>query len=323
MARTKSADARGERRALIAVSGGRDSVALLHWLVNAGWSKLVVVHVNHALRGRSSDADAKFVRALAKKLGLRCEVKKVDVARLADKKKLSIETAGREARREFFRAMARKHRCKYLFTAHHADDQAETVLHRLCRGASLAGAAGMSDVAETIKGITTLRPLLNVTRAEIDEYVAAHRLKFREDQSNASREHTRNRVRLDVLPLLNDVFKRDVAPLLLRFSELARRDDDALQQLAREFAETKSIITRNGSLRVTADFLALHPALQSRVIHRWLVDVCRVPDVGAAEVTRAMELCAAKKGATANLPRGLHLRRGAETLSVEQPAAYM
>ncbi|MCE9518899.1 MAG: tRNA lysidine(34) synthetase TilS, partial [Verrucomicrobia bacterium] len=224
-----------DKPALIAVSGGRDSVALLHWLVSEGWKKLIVLHLNHGLRGRSSDADEKFVRKLSEKLGSRCEIKKFDVARLAKKKKSSIETAGRDARRLFFAAMAKKHRCQFLFTAHHADDQAETVLHRLCRGASLRGASGMRGVAETIPGLITVRPLLEVTRAEIDDYISTHRLSFREDASNDSPAHTRNRVRHEVLPLMNDVFRRDVRPLLVRFAELAERDDACLNSLALDF----------------------------------------------------------------------------------------
>jgi len=302
---------------LIAVSGGRDSVALLHWLTSAGWKRLVVIHLNHGLRGRSSDADAKFVRNLAAKLGLRCEVRKVDVARFAERGKLSVETAGREARRAFFAAMAKRHRCRFLFTAHHADDQAETVLHRLCRGASLRGASGMRGAAETIPGLTTLRPLLEVTRAEIDDYVARHRLRFRDDASNASSAHTRNRVRRELLPLMSKVFRRDVRPLLARFAELAERDDACLNSFAREFCMRRKLEHPDGSVRLTPALRRLPSAISSRILHQWLTGR-KIPDIGNHEIESALWMLRGDGPAKINLPGGAHLHCDGRRLWVEQ-----
>lgn len=306
--------------ALIAVSGGRDSVALLHWLATAGWEKLIALHLNHGLRGRSSDADAKFVRNLAAKLGLRCEVRKVDVAQFAKRKKLSIETAGREVRRTFFAAMAKKHRCLFLFTAHHADDQAETVLHRLCRGAALRGASGMRGAAETIPGLTTLRPLLEVTRAEIDDYIAVHRLRFRDDASNDSPAHTRNRVRHELLPLMNEVFRRDVRPLLARFAELAERDDACLSLLAQDFFTRRKLELPDGSLRITPSLRSQPPAISSRILHQWLVGR-KIPNVGNHEIESALAMLRGEGPVKINLPGGAHLHYDRLRLWVEQARA--
>ena len=141
-------------RYLIGVSGGRDSVALLHALVEAGFRRLIVCHLNHGLRGRSAAADARFVAALAAKLGLECVAEKVDVAQWADEHSLSLETAAREVRYDFFARVARRHRCRILFLAHHADDQAETLLFNLCRGAGRSGLGGMSrDGQRTVSGV--------------------------------------------------------------------------------------------------------------------------------------------------------------------------
>src|SRR4051794_14593076 len=124
-----------KRRYLVGVSGGRDSVALLHLLAHSGYRRLIVCHLDHQLRGRSSAADAKFVKTLATKLKLECEIGRTEVAALAKRTKQSLETAGRNARYEFFAGVARRHRCRTLFLGHHADDLAETFLLNLFRGA--------------------------------------------------------------------------------------------------------------------------------------------------------------------------------------------
>ncbi len=306
------------RTALIAVSGGRDSAVLLHWLVSAGWKKLIVLHLNHSLRGRSSEADARFVKGLAGKFGLRCEIRQVDVARMAKRQKLSIETAGREARRAFFAALARKHRCKYVFTAHHADDQAETVLHRLCRGTSLAGFGGMKVVAGRVDNLIMLRPMLGVTRAEIDGYIATHGVKYREDKTNASRGPTRNRVRHELLPLMHEIFLRDVSPLIVRFAAQAARDDGFLQDAARAFAGRNSLETRDGALRITTALKKLHPAIASRIVFAWLTGRHRIP-TRLQEIETALAMLRGAGSVKMNLPGGAHLGCDGRRLWVERP----
>ncbi|MEQ1751852.1 MAG: tRNA lysidine(34) synthetase TilS, partial [Prosthecobacter sp.] len=210
--------------ALLAISGGRDSVALLHWLISAGHKKLILCHLNHGLRGRESGQDAAFVRRLAARHGLKCEIRKVAADSHAHQHQISVETAGRELRHAFLFDMARKHRAKSVFIAHHADDQAETILGNLCRGSALRGAGGMMKITPMKSDgqcLFFLRPLLDWQRADIDAYIQEHRLTFREDSSNLSLEYRRNRLRHEVLPLLNDIFNRDVAPIIARFGQHA------------------------------------------------------------------------------------------------------
>src|ERR1700757_3392580 len=168
---------------LIGVSGGRDSVALLDWLISLGYKKLIVCHLNHQLRGRSSDADARFVEKLAAAYRADFERGTANVRALAKKKKRSIETAAREARYSFFAKAARRHRCHTIFLAHHADDLVETFLLNLARGAGLTGLAAMREISTRRVDkftLTIVRPILSVWRTEIDDYVREHRLKFRE-----------------------------------------------------------------------------------------------------------------------------------------------
>src|SRR5713101_4102747 len=171
-------------RYLIGVSGGSDSVALLHWLVECGYNKLIVCHLNHRLRGRSSRADAIFVQKLAAKYDLDLALGAIDVRALAMRTKQSIETAARDVRYKFFAQVARRRRCRTIFLGHHADDLVETFLINLFRGAGTSGLSAMRAVSvrkiDDVR-LQVVRPLLGVWRGQIDDYVRKHRLKFRED----------------------------------------------------------------------------------------------------------------------------------------------
>ena len=166
-----------DRRYLIGVSGGRDSVALLHWLLGQGYRKLIVCHFEHGLRGRAGKGDARFVEGLAKKYGLNFELASADIASLAADTKQSIETTGRNERLAFFERVARRRRCLTIFLAHQADDQVETFLLNLFRGAGGRGLGAMR-LSSNIGPLEIVRPLLGVWRSEIDRYVKEHRLKF-------------------------------------------------------------------------------------------------------------------------------------------------
>ncbi len=284
--------------ALIGVSGGRDSVALLHWLVAQGYRQLVVCHLDHGLRTESR-ADAAFVRALAKRLGCGSEVARSNVAALATRRKQSIETAARNARHAFLAKCAKKHATARVFLAHHADDQAETFLFNLLRGAGPAGLAGMPPVG-TIGSLTIARPLLGVWREEIDAYCAAHALEWREDASNTSREHTRNRLRHDVIPMLTAAMGRDVRRALWRTAELLRAEDEVLSPIARQ----------SGKIAPELDVAVLRGlpvALQRRVIHAWLTRM-KVTGTGYEQV-EAVRTLLSMRVAKVNLPGATCARR--------------
>lgn len=301
---------------LLAISGGRDSVALLHLLLEAGFTNLILCHLNHGLRGRESDGDAAFVRRLAKKHGLKCEVETQAVAALAIKQQLSLETAAREARHSFLLRMAGKHDTWIVFMAHHAEDQAETILANLCRGSGLGGLAGMRAVQRLDSGLHLVRPLLRARRAEIDTYLKARRHKFREDSSNRSTKHRRNRLRHEALPLLNDVFARDVSELITRLGVLAGRDDDCLQRQAFDYLSATGHLNPDNSLPFTEELLSLHPAVLSRVIALWLRTVLELPGIENDVIDAAMTMLTPGGAAKINLPHDKHLRRKARRLWV-------
>ena len=300
-----------DARHLIGVSGGRDSVALLHWLIGLGYNKLVVCHLNHRLRGRSSDADARFVKKLAAKYQFDFELGTANIRALAKRKKASIETAAREARYSFFAKVAKRRRCHTIFLAHHADDLVETFLFNLIRGAGLTGLAAMRDVSTRyINGVqlTILRPLLSVWRSEIDKYVRECHLKFREDATNETLVPTRNRIRKRIIPYLEKNFGRNIRQNIWRTAVIAAEEEKWLdQQLPDPTSEDFSV----------ARLRALPIALQRRAIQKWL-RAQNIAEVGFEVIERVRSL--ADKDATVakvNLPRDRHARRRAGKIFLE------
>lgn len=293
---------------LVGVSGGRDSVALLHALVHAGYRKLIVCHLDHRLRPDSAE-DAAFVGTLAKTWNLPAEIGCEDVATRAKRNKQSVETAARHARRAFFAKVARLQECPRLFLAHHADDQAETFLFNLFRGAGTTGLGAMRPIAANDNGLEIARPLLAVWREEIDEYIAAHRLGFREDVSNLDPRFTRNRLRHEILPALSAAFGRDVRQAVWRAAEIFRDED--------EFLSTLPAVRHTPPELSVRDLRAQPIALQRRVLHRWL-KAGQIAEIGFDEVEAVRALLDGAR-AKANLPGGWHARRNSGRLFLQPP----
>lgn len=185
---------------IIGLSGGADSTALLDLLAGLPGTPfhLVAAHLNHCLRGAESDADEEFCRELAQQYGIPFESRRVDVRILAENESLNLEDAGRRARIAFFDELLAARQAQSVVLAHHADDQAETVLMRLLRGSGMTGLAGMPYRNE--RGYC--RPLLDITRSEIEAYLVERGLLWREDSTNLDTAYLRNRIRHELLPLL-------------------------------------------------------------------------------------------------------------------------
>lgn len=217
---------------VVAVSGGADSVALLDFLATRAelGLRLVVGHLNHGLRGAEADADERFVCGLAERYGLPVEAARDDVRALSRERRLSLEEAGREARHAFLAAVAERHGATRIALAHHRDDQAETVLMRLIRGAGADGLAGMRP--RTGSGLY-VRPLLAVSRRDIVAYLRARGLSWREDASNLDQRFLRNRIRHELLPLLT-TYNPAIADQLAATAESLAADGDLLERLTAE-----------------------------------------------------------------------------------------
>jgi tRNA(Ile)-lysidine synthase len=298
------------RRYLIGVSGGRDSVALLHWLVDLGYKRLIVVHLNHQLRGRSSDADAGFAEKLAAQYDVDLEIGSSDVRALAAKQKMSIEAAARAVRYVFFARVAKRKRSRVIFLAHHADDLVETFLINLFRGAGTAGLGAMREVSTRRVDevdLTILRPLLAVWRCEIDKYVRAHGLKFREDASNKNLGPLRNRVRHRVIPYLEKAVGRNIRQNIWRTATIAAEEENFFEALLPEKLSDMTALAVETLRKMSL-------AVQRRMLHRWL-RAANVADVGFDLVERVRQLLdVSNPVAKTNLPQDRHVRRRAGRL---------
>jgi tRNA(Ile)-lysidine synthase len=214
----------------VAVSGGADSVALLRLLLEARDELgiiLTVVHFNHGIRGAESDADEAFVRDLARKFGLEFVVDSADTPAYAKEQKLSLETAARRLRYDLFARLTQsKASLDTIATAHTMDDQAETVLMRLLRG---AGTRGLAGIYPEQKDLRLVRPLLGLRRTEIEAYLRAVGQDWREDASNRDVHHTRNRIRHELLPLLARDYNPGIVESLARTADVARAEEEYWQ----------------------------------------------------------------------------------------------
>jgi tRNA(Ile)-lysidine synthase len=301
-------------RYLVGVSGGRDSVALLHWLVvDLGYKNLIVCHLNHQLRGRASEADVRFVEKLAAKYGVNFKLGTADVRAHATKKKMSIETAAREARYLFFARTAKRKRCRTIFLAHHADDLVETLLINLFRGAGTTGLAAMREICERRIGdvdLTIVRPLLRVWRNEIDKYVRKQCLKFREDASNKNLAPLRNRVRARILPYLEKSAGRNIRVNIWRAAMIAAEEDSWIKALAKDSVNEEVDL----SVKTLRD---LPIALQRRRILKWLRSR-DISDIGfdVVESIRSL-LDRDAERSKVNLAQDRHVRRRAGKIFIE------
>jgi tRNA(Ile)-lysidine synthase len=212
---------------VVAVSGGPDSVALLRALLALRPGPVTIAHLNHRLRGQDSDADEAFVRDLhaalltagAAGLELRCE--QIDVAAQARQERNNLESVARRLRYDWLARIAREAGAAWVATGHTADDQAETVLHRLLRGTGLKGLCGIPARRQLAPGVEVVRPLLRVRRAEVLAYLESVAQAYRQDGSNLDLRYTRNRIRHELLPHLAGRYNPAVVAVLGRLAEQA------------------------------------------------------------------------------------------------------
>jgi tRNA(Ile)-lysidine synthase len=245
---------------LVAVSGGADSMVLLHALRNR--KKIVAAHFNHKLRGEASDADAQLVKLTTSKLGVQFVMGRWNSDENAIRQH-GLEKAAREARLAFLALAARQYQCHWVVMGHHADDQVETFFWRLLRGAGGSGLGGMKTLAPFPghPDLKIARPLLKLRKAEILAHAKAKGILFREDASNTDPVHLRNRIRQRLLPLLRDEFHAETDSAVRQSMELVSADSDCVKILAAEWLATET----------PQPFDALHPALQRQVIWHQLI----------------------------------------------------
>ncbi len=268
------------RKVLVAVSGGADSMVLLdvlqalarqhHWQV-------LVAHFNHQLRGAAADTDERWVKRAAAKLGLKYCGGRADVGQFAAQSKLSVEMAARKLRHEFLAATARKHKIPVVALAHHADDQVELFFLRLLRGSGGDGLSGMKwrSLSPAGRDITLIRPLLAFTKAELLDHARENKIRFRDDATNFSPDFLRNRIRNELLPLLQAAYQPGLNKTVLRLMEIVGAEAGFAADAAKSWMA-----------QPVKPFATLPVAVQRRILQSQLVAAGVVADFDLIEQLR-------------------------------------
>lgn len=303
---------------LVGVSGGADSLALLHLLgQQLGANRLVVGHLNHQLRPEA-DEEANFVRETAASWHIPCIVKSVAVADLAKQSNLSLEAAGRLARYRFLAETAEIVNADAVVVGHHADDQAETVLLHLLRGSGSGGLRGMQAVS-VVPGreqVVLLRPFLTISRTEIEAYCARHGLQYQHDASNEDVQFARNRIRHELLLLLQ-TYNPQIYTNLQQLAAITADEFAALQAaFSQIWPELLVDQGENWLFLDRAKFVAQRVAWQRLALRRAVQELRPfISEIGFATIELARELILAQKSGTqATLPGNLAVRVGADRL---------
>lgn len=314
----------GVRTLLIAVSGGFDSMVLLHLLASFAPSRrpaLRAVHLHHGLRGKSADLDLALVRAACRSLSVPLVFGRADVRGLARRGGLSLEAAAREARYLFLARCAARAGARAVALGHTADDQAETFLMRLVRGAGARGLGGIRPVRPE-GALRVVRPLLCLRRAEVLSYAGARGVPHREDASNRDRSFTRNRVRYGLIPYLERNYNPNVRDALLRTAEILAREHDFCDAHAARRYRTLAREEKGRVAFPARRFAALPPALRAGVLRRAIAALGAPGEVRFADAETAALLCRAAGGRGALcLPGGIAVFREYGALVVGRPPA--
>lgn len=307
-------------RVIVAVSGGPDSLCLLHVLRRLADDlslSLHVAHLNHGLRGADSDADAAYVTALAQEWGIEVTCERADVQAYRALHKLSLEDAARQVRYAFLQRVARTRGASVIAAGHTADDQVETIIMHWLRGAGLAGLRGMLPVQALAGGVRLIRPLLAVSRRDIVAYCAEHALQPRLDRSNEDQRLWRNRLRRSILPEL-ERHSPSLRATTLRSACILADDDAYIEaQVTALWPELAQVAADAVSID-RARWRSLAPAIQRRLIRRaWACLPGGGGDLGWVHVERIRELAlraARREPARLHLPRGVHALVPASTI---------
>ncbi len=278
----------------VAVSGGSDSVALLHYMNSKSKEyhfSVIAINIEHGIRGEDSISDSLFVKNLCKEWGIKLLTYSVDSVKKAKEEKLSIEESARALRYGCFYDALNKGLCTLVATAHHKGDNAETVLFNLFRGASPAGTTGIPQVKGKI-----IRPFLSITKEEIENYIKDNNLPFVTDKTNFDDSYTRNYIRLNILPEIKKIFP-EVENSIYRFSETAKLEQDYLDQAC------DSALKFDGEIVKIS--LPQHPAILSRATVKALKLLGVKKDWEKAHIDAAVKLSNANNGTKIDLKDGV------------------
>lgn len=298
---------------LIGLSGGADSVALLHIMcalsVKYGF-QVSAAHVNHGLRGDDAVNDEEFSAELCERLGVKCYVLRADVRERAKTNGVSEELAGREIRYDFFTKIMAEQGIEYTATAHHKNDNAETLVMNFMRGSGIGGLSGIPCIRGRF-----IRPLLGVTRNEIEEYCVENGLGYVTDKTNFENNYTRNKIRNILIPLIQREFNPNFTETVTANAEIIRSDEEYLNDVAKR--EYDNVVDGDGA--DIEKLNNLHYAIASRIIRKMIENVCGIADISSAAVSGVGEICKKNKtGLYASVTSGVTARTEYGKLIIER-----
>ena len=282
-------------KVLVGVSGGYDSVFLLNILntlkTEIGF-ELIIVHINHLYRGESAFDDEKFVKNQAEKLGLKFIAYRKNMDEFAKKSEISKEDAGRRIRYEFFNEALIKEKANSIAVAHNKDDQAETIFMRFLRGSGLDGLKGMD-----FKNGNVIRPILNISRREIEEFIFNNNLSYREDPTNSEKIYLRNRIRLDLLKKIKDEYNENIINILYNTGRIIKEENDFIAEIAKKEMDNVFKIEENSGVLDLISFNKLHIGIKRRILREIIKSMTgNIQNIGFIEFERIFDICKKNTG---------------------------
>jgi tRNA(Ile)-lysidine synthase len=314
---------------LLGVSGGPDSMCMLHLLKELNeiedfrW-KLIVAHVNHGLRGKEAEEDEQFVRATTEKLGLQFISVKADVKEEQAREKLSPEEAARNVRHRVLRSLAMKEKAQKIAVAHTFDDQSETILFRIIRGTGLRGLRGIPAIRVLSKkeDLFLVRPMLEVERSEIEQYLKEKKIPHRQDSTNLDTTITRNFIRRDLLPTIEKRLNPRVKYALVKLGQISRSFYLCMREISKEIFEGVRLMGKEGEVAFSVqEFSKFPPAIQTLVIDQGVRALLgRLPHLNFEHYVGVISLCSNYgHGKVVQLPKGLQAKRESYVLKIYHP----
>ena len=308
---------------LVAVSGGADSVALLRGLLHLREThrlKVRAAHLNHQLRGAEADADAEWVAELCRRFEVPCDIETAPVGALAEQTRRGLEETAREARYEFLDATATRHGCDVVAVAHTADDQAETVLHHILRGTGLTGLRGMEWSRNLGDSTRLIRPMLSIWRTEVEQYLAELGQEFRQDVTNQDVSLTRNRLRHDLLPRLEQDFNSRVREHLCQLAEQAAGCEEAMHIAADTLLDAALLDQSELVVRLRRDALTQisRPLAREVFVRLWQRVNWTRQSMAFTHWDRLVDFVQSEQPAAIDLPGPVSVRRRANMIVLQR-----
>ncbi len=290
---------------IVAVSGGADSMMLLHFLLKRG-NQLTAAHVNHMMRDQA-DEDAQYVKSTCASWGIPCVVHTADIKELAKQQKISLEECGRQERYNFFISLSNNN--DKIATAHNANDQAETMIMRFLRGTDIKGLGGIPVVRDKI-----VRPIICLNRDEIEYYCKVYEIKYKDDHTNFLPIYTRNKIRLELIPYIVKNINKNIVYTLLEHSQLYKEEEEFLMSYISDCY--KKYVTLQNDIYEVKNIHREKPYIQKKLMLQILVELGIYNKITSRHLEDIVHLINGSNGKKINLPKGVVVYKSQKSVRI-------